>query len=477
MQIREGVGFGTSGVRAQATKLTDRVCYVYTCAFLRYVTLLPGCGKRQLAIAGDRRASTPRLVQAVVKACYDEGWQPVMCGQIPTPALCLFAFSRHIPSIMVTGSHIAPDRNGLKFNLPDGEVLKVHEQAILSQYVSYPTSLFTKTGSFRAKPPAPPHTLTQATKEYQNRYLTLFPPSLLRGLTIGVWGHSSVSRTILCRVLALLGAQVIKLGFCTQFTAVDTESVSTEILIRLKKWQTKHILDCLVSTDGDGDRPLLTDEQGTLIRPDLLAILTAKFLGSQAVAAPQTVSTALESSHYFQTTIRTKIGSPYVIAATDKLLTTKHLPVAGFEANGGFFVSSPHLVGKKTLSPLPTRDALIVLLAVLALKQRTKHALSRLVSTLPHRYTASVSLPWPDALVDLVPLEKVMHKTFGKVKHLSRLDGIRMHFVTNITIHLRLSHNSPELRLYVEAGTQNEAEEAQTKASQAIATVLTPSKE
>jgi phosphomannomutase len=44
------------------------------------------------------------------------GYRPVNCGKIPSPAVALFGLENKIPAIMVTGSHIPDDRNGIKFN-------------------------------------------------------------------------------------------------------------------------------------------------------------------------------------------------------------------------------------------------------------------------------------------------------------------------------------------------------------------------
>ncbi|MEA7188015.1 hypothetical protein ONJ45_27985, partial [Salmonella enterica subsp. enterica serovar Virginia] len=41
-----------------------------------------------------------------------------------TPALAHQSISDKVPAIMVTGSHIPFDRNGLKFYRPDGEITK-----------------------------------------------------------------------------------------------------------------------------------------------------------------------------------------------------------------------------------------------------------------------------------------------------------------------------------------------------------------
>ena len=38
---------------------------------------------------------------------------------------------------MVTGSHIPDDQNGIKFNKPDGEVLKSDEKGILEGVADY----------------------------------------------------------------------------------------------------------------------------------------------------------------------------------------------------------------------------------------------------------------------------------------------------------------------------------------------------
>ena len=54
----------------------------------------------------------------------------------------------NIPSIMVTGSHIPDDRNGIKFNHPKGEILKADELGIKSQQVSINEEDFQHGGEF-----------------------------------------------------------------------------------------------------------------------------------------------------------------------------------------------------------------------------------------------------------------------------------------------------------------------------------------
>src|SRR3978361_2425797 len=94
-----GVACGTSGARGLVTAMTDRVCYGYTAGFLHYLAeegeFAPGGA---VALAGDLRPSTPRILAACVQAVRDIGGEVVFCGYVPTPALALYAFGQAIPS-------------------------------------------------------------------------------------------------------------------------------------------------------------------------------------------------------------------------------------------------------------------------------------------------------------------------------------------------------------------------------------------
>ena len=100
---QSGVAFGTSGARGLVTAMTDRVCHGYVQGFLRFLMeageFAPG---GEVALAGDLRPSTPRIMAACAQAVRDMGGVPVNCGMVPTPALAWFAFGRGAPSLMVT---------------------------------------------------------------------------------------------------------------------------------------------------------------------------------------------------------------------------------------------------------------------------------------------------------------------------------------------------------------------------------------
>jgi len=157
LMARSGVAFGTSGARGLATAMTDSVCYAYTKGFLQY---LEGIGELKRAgeavtVGGDFRPSTDRVMAAVCRAAADMGYRAVNCGKVPSPAVALYGLENKIPAIMVTGSHIPDDRNGIKFNKPTGEVLKDDEKGMSSQVVELDDALFGADGNFAKAAAAP----------------------------------------------------------------------------------------------------------------------------------------------------------------------------------------------------------------------------------------------------------------------------------------------------------------------------------
>src|ERR1043166_2391518 len=199
LMTRSGVAFGTSGARGLATAITDRVSYAYTVGFLQYLekTRQIQGSKAHVALAGDLRPSTGRIMEAVTRAIEDKDHLPVHCGRIPSPALALFGLVEQIATIMVTGSHIPDDRNGIKFNKPTGEILKSDERGMAAQEVDLPDHLFDADGRFTRESNSMRIVNARALSNYPERYRDFFGRDALRGLRVGVYQHSAVGRDML----------------------------------------------------------------------------------------------------------------------------------------------------------------------------------------------------------------------------------------------------------------------------------------
>ncbi|MFU8856262.1 MAG: phosphomannomutase [Deferrisomatales bacterium] len=475
-----GVAFGTSGARGRVADMTDRVCYAYTAGFLQYLEAQgqhPPGGR--VALGGDLRPSTGRILQAVAAAVRDRGGEPVHCGRLPSPALALFGMEEGIPTAMVTGSHIPDDRNGIKFTQAAGEILKDDEAGIRAQRVWLPADRFRPSGALRVgtRRVLPPPS-EEASERYAQRYLRGFPRGCLEGLRVGVYEHSAVGPDLLCRVLEGLGAAVERRGRSERFVPVDTEAVRPEDEELARRWAAEGRVDALVSTDGDGDRPLVGDEAGRWLRGDVAGILVARFLGADAVAVPVSANTAVELSGWFRRVVRTRIGSPYVIEGMARARQEGFATVVGYEANGGFLTASSVRRAGVALSPLPTRDALVVILSLLVQAARAGVPVSGLVRELPARFTASGRVGDFPTAASAAALERIggrpegesrrafaeafaeaLGREAGEVAALDRTDGLRAIFRNGEILHVRPSGNAPELRCYVEAASEARARE------------------
>jgi phosphomannomutase len=534
--------FGTSGVRALVKDLTDLEVYCLSLGTLQYLEAVDkaqvGGARRaplHIPIGGDLRPSTSRILGATARAILDAGYQLDYVGTLPTPALTFYALESGILSFMCTGSHIPADRNGQKANRCDGEVLKSDEQGIVEAVEAVrqreydraaDESKFDSSGMLKPKhrvslPPVNPSAETL----YFDRYRQVFPKNGLAGQRILFYEYSAVGRELLPRILEHLGADVIRAGRSDEFIPIDTEAISEAHLQMLSQivadQQGAHgRIDAVVSTDGDSDRPLIlgvsepSDGSAPALQffpGDLVGALVADYLVADSVSVPISASPAVHE-HFLAkglTTTKTRIGSPFVIQAMQKALAEGKQRVVGWEANGGFLVGAEMTLNEGTLRPLPTRDAVLPILAVLYAAADQSVTLGELFGRLPRWYGRAdlidnfpqdtsrkflayfrppvEDVQWLEFHSDRIllrnqsetivgewpsddPNGRAFHRKrqvlegiftqaggFGGIERINVQDGIRCFFGNGDIAHIRPSGNAPQLRIYAQARTQARA--------------------
>lgn len=408
------LAFGTSGLRGLVKDITDLEAYINVKAALRYLLSIGDIHTGStVVIAGDLRPSTDRIMRTSAQAIVDSGCQVENAGKIPTPALVSRAISTRRAGVMVTGSHIPFDRNGIKINKSVGEVLKSDEPGIsrkveLVRAEEYSrtatTSTFDASGTLKSSLDLPP--LDRAAEEtYVRRYLSSFNSGGLSGLRVLVYQHSAVGRDILARILRELGAEVVTAGRSETFIPIDTENITDEQLNRLEEFAVAaeaggKPLHAIVSTDGDSDRPLVTavlpaaevkpgGRRVCFLPGDLLGLVVAEYLSADAAAVPISANDAVERRLRERKVLleKTKIGSPYVVSALDELRRAgTHTRIVGWEVNGGFLTGSDIALSGAKLAALPTRDSTLPILANLFAAAEQRIRLAALWSRLPARF-------------------------------------------------------------------------------------------
>ena len=478
------LAFGTSGLRGLVADITDLETYINTRGFIEFMIseqqLAPGT---EIYFAGDLRSSTPRILRSVYQAIVDSGFKAIFGGFVPTPAISYHALVKNAPSIMVTGSHIPDDRNGIKFNKLGGEVLKEDETAIKQAVANVRTqqyeqpidkSAFNTDGGFKAQPSLPEIDPTTA-EIYIQRYKDAFSNSPLTGKKIIFYEHSAVGRDMIPVILQSLGAIVESVDRSERFIPIDTENVTPDNQAYFKKLAAEHSdAFAIVSTDGDSDRPFVIDENGIFHRGDELGAVVAKWLGVDFAALPISSSDAVDK---FLTTNNipwehTRIGSPYVISA----MASHDVKCAvGWEVNGGFLLGSDINTPNGYLKALPTRDAVLPIIVSLISAVDSNQSLSSLFKSLPERYTqagiidnfpiensrAIVNLLSGDETTSRQNISRFFNKSngFDDVASINTLDGTRIFFDNGDVVHIRPSGNAPQLRVYSVSSTQQRADE------------------
>ena len=542
--------FGTSGRRGEVIHLTHLEIFINVVGELTFLQSLPLAegGIRTgdaFYYAYDLRPSSSeyvptqgnrgKLVQAVEQAIRYTGMTPINLGQIPTPALTYYAIAQAKGSIMVTGSHIPFDRNGYKTNTAKGELLKQHEPAINEQVKqvraqfynqAFSESLFTEKGFLKNEPASLPTENKAAAHAYLARYIDFFGDTCLAGLRVLVYQHSAVGRDLVVEILQAVGAIAMPIGRSDVFVPIDTENIQVAQLAAIQALyddarKTHGAFDAIVSTDGDSDRPLLLaihpeTQAVQFISGDWAGMLTAEYLGAQAIVVPISSNDGIDYGalkHLVEP--KTRIGSPYVISGMQKALEQGKQNVCGWEANGGFLTGSDIVKDSKRLSALPTRDAVLPILAVLASVKQANQALVSLVTHLPKRYGSAALLKQfpkklglaivkqyspsnaaicsvnfsgtqclaldennqelPASAAELAAIEALKNSLagfftpnqgFAEISQINYIDGVRIYFANGDIAHLRPSGNADELRIYAVANTAQRAHEITSLATQ-----------
>ncbi|MDD4899724.1 MAG: hypothetical protein PHG68_03925, partial [Candidatus Omnitrophica bacterium] len=422
--------FGTDNMRGKAEDITDLEVYINVQGFLLYLErsgeLVEG---DTVALAGDLRDSTPRILEAVAFAVHNYSFQDGKSadlqvdfqGRLASPALTFYAFSRKFPSIMVTGAQSPPQFNGLRLFKKQTGILHKERAAIAAcisrvrsrEYAFSQHPLFNSLGALQdvsISRQALGQPGTDARIIFLERFQNLFPDQPLRGKKIVVYQHSSVARDLLPEMLLRLGAEVITECVSLGFEPLDTESISDEQYRTIESLHEKYTdAFAIVAADIDAEAPLIVDERGNVQRGDMLGLIVSKFLNIDFAAVPVTATDAVDEvlrkrgvKHY-----KTPVGYPHIIEAISQASAFGCGRQAGWEVDGAFILGNEVKLRGKMLKGHPARDSFLPLLVTLVGAADNNIAVSQLFTSLPQRFSYSGSVEGVPHLVSQNLLERL----------------------------------------------------------------------
>ncbi len=258
--------FGTDGVRGIAnTELTcERALAIGRAAA---AVLTEGCRRRPVFVVGmDTRTSSDMLACSVMSGLCSVGADVINLGVVPTPAVAyLVEKYKADAGIMISASHNPSEFNGIKIFSGDGYKLPdLLEERVEAIVLDGAASLPQPTGDSVGKI----EYAENACRDYINHVKSSVPFSL-DGLTVAVdCANGSASGTAET-LFTELGAKVHMLA-CTPNGANINDNCGSTHIDALAEYVRENKLDCGVAFDGDADRCLCVDENGSLIDGDMI---------------------------------------------------------------------------------------------------------------------------------------------------------------------------------------------------------------
>jgi phosphoglucosamine mutase len=361
--------FGTDGVRgiANVEPMTSETA-------LRLGRALAHVSKRsprrhKILIGKDTRLSGYMLETAMASGICSMGVDVLLVGPLPTPGIAFLTRSlRADAGVVISASHNPFQDNGIKFfsdagfKLPDDLEAEI-ERLVRSDSIDDLRPTATEIGkAFR---------IDDAVGRYNVFAKNTFPRHLtLDGLRVVIdCGHGAGYR-VAPEVLSELGAEVIALGVDPDGLNInrDCGALHPQALAAAVRMHRAHVG---VALDGDADRAILVDEQGSVVDGDEVMALLAADRHERGELKQSTLVTTVMSNLGLHVAMRER-GIRVVTTPVGDRNVVEEILRGGYNLGGE---QSGHIV---FFDHNTTGDGLITALAVLALMVERSRPLSEL---------------------------------------------------------------------------------------------------
>lgn len=264
--------FGTDGVRGKVNQEPMTASTLLKLAMAASLQFKRGNHRHRVVIGKDTRLSGYMIEPALTSGFITMGLDVTLLGPLPTPAVAMLTRSlRADLGVMISASHNPYDDNGIKLFGPDGNKLSDETEVAIEKLMQEDLQSHL----------VPPHAFGRATRldDAAGRYIEFvknsFPRGLrLDGLKIVIDCAQGAAYKVAPAVLWELGAEVIPIGVQPDGKninhacgAVSPNAMMEQVVI--------HGADLGIALDGDADRLVLADENGSKMDGDQIMALIA----------------------------------------------------------------------------------------------------------------------------------------------------------------------------------------------------------
>jgi len=417
--------FGSSGIRglANVDVTTDLALQVGKIVGELYSSVL---------IGRDTRTTGPMLSSALVAGVLSAGADAVDAGVVSTPTLARGA-SEYGCGIIVTASHNPAPYNGIKLWNPDGIAFDEDQQAEIESALEagrFQAASWDRVGRTASRDDLVDRHIEAVLREVD--------PAKVRVVVDCACGATA---TITPRLLRELGCEVLALNaqLDGHFPGRDPEPTE-ENLSLLKATVRATGAGLGIAHDGDGDRMVAVDRDGTFVGGDKLLAIFATREVRHGLVVPVDASMVLEDLLPNAKVWRTRVGDVYVAAE----LKRRHADFGG-EPSGTW------IFPKATLCP----DGVYAAARLASLV--SERPLASLVREIPVYPIVRGSIPYPPGPVETVEATLDLRLRDLGVE-VTRTDGWRLQFKDGWAL-VRLSGTEPKIRITAESRDEARAKE------------------
>jgi len=446
--------FGTDGVRGRVGEapMTPEMVMRLGHAAGRVLAGLAGRrrarGAPAVLIGADTRISGYMIEAALGAGFASAGVNVVHAGVLPTPAVAYLTRTLGLQAgVVVSASHNPFEDNGIKFFSARGDKLPDAVERAIEAELQSPLACV---------PPARLGTSTwvaDACSRYVEFCKRTAPADLvLRGMRLVVDCAHGAGYRAAPEALRDLGAEVVVVGGEPNGRNIN-DHVGATVPDHLAQAVRRHRADVGIALDGDGDRLLMADGDGTTYDGDQLLYVIARHWQQRGEMTGGVVGTVMTNFGLEQALgengipfMRTAVGDRFVMEA---LVQRQWL--LGGETSGHIICRNKHSTG----------DGIVAALQVLAAMRRSRRSLAQLTHplTLCPQKLINVRIakdaPWRENLA-IARLQREIEKDLAGAGR----------------VLLRASGTEPVLRVMVEARSPDQAESLACRLAEAVATEL-----
>ena len=264
--------FGTDGIRGRVGEYPMTIDFAMRLASSIAKVMTPNGGK--VAIGKDTRISGYMFESALESAFVAHGLEVILLGPLPSPAIAYYTIKQNCDfGIVISASHNSYEYNGIKIINHQGEKIDREIESIIESKLSDTPITNTAETLGKAKISNTSRSL------YKSLLMSIFADIdhhlPLKGFKIVVDASNGAAYKIAPQVLLDLGADVIPIACSPNGKNINLDCGSTHPET-LRKTVVATDSNLGIALDGDADRILIVDEEGSILDGDQILYILAK---------------------------------------------------------------------------------------------------------------------------------------------------------------------------------------------------------